>query len=427
MNKRQTIQSSYLGIDESGGTCWLTCGVDRLTTAGGHEVSHTGRRLIEHMITELDECGELTIEDRVIVEPQSLSSYALYSIQKDWVERGKDDLTLDFAGRITCDGTLFRCAGPDEAMEQFARWGPVISYLNDLETQLPNLAGPFIDDPEFYGSAEVYDEAKELATPDSEFVAKVRADFEELAPAQKAAVMMLHAIHQGVVLFPLILVLGRCTPGEYASGVIASHASISGVFPDADSDSHRRMFTGLRDDARTAIEFLECCGLYDKHEEIDELRREIAIGETKTQEFKSTLRWNIKAQRNDDAMTHSCLKTIAAFLNSDGGNLFIGVDDEGAIGGIEPDGFPNNDKFMLHLNNVIQQSMGQTAATYVNPQTHELDGKTICRVACEKNTSDNPIFVKFKKGDEEFFVRTGPSTTKLPPSQIVEFLKRRKS
>ena len=43
------------------------------------------------------------------------------------------------------------------------------------------------------------------------------------------------------------------------------------------------------------------------------------------------LRWNLKEDRQDDKVTHAALKTIAAFLNTEGGDLLIGVADDGAV------------------------------------------------------------------------------------------------
>jgi Putative DNA-binding domain len=83
------------------------------------------------------------------------------------------------------------------------------------------------------------------------------------------------------------------------------------------------------------------------HRNAEEL---IKRGESKTLEFKSTLRWNLKEDRKDDqGVTHAALKTIAAFLNTDGGDLLIGVADDGSIVGIERDKLENDDKFMRHL------------------------------------------------------------------------------
>src|SRR3972149_581196 len=69
------------------------------------------------------------------------------------------------------------------------------------------------------------------------------------------------------------------------------------------------------------------------HRQAEEL---IKQGESKTLEFKSTLRWNLQEDRQDDkAVTHAILKTIAAFLNTEGGDLLIGVADDGSVRGIE--------------------------------------------------------------------------------------------
>ena len=84
-----------------------------------------------------------------------------------------------------------------------------------------------------------------------------------------------------------------------------------------------------------------------RHREVKEL---IAQGESKTLEFKSTLRWNLEENRKDpERVTHAVVKTIAAFLNTEGGDLIVGVNDVGEVVGIELDQFDSNDKFMLHL------------------------------------------------------------------------------
>ena len=55
------------------------------------------------------------------------------------------------------------------------------------------------------------------------------------------------------------------------------------------------------------------------HRQAEEL---IKRGESKTLEFKSTLRWSLKEDRQDDhGVTHAVLKTIGAFLNTEGGDL----------------------------------------------------------------------------------------------------------
>jgi len=426
MPHKSTISALDFDVLETNGQFALAYGDEILTTNLGHQVIHERQSLISHMISELDHCGQITLADLEIIEPRIICAYAFYSIQRDWIEPGTDQLTLKFADCLGQDATLFRCAGPEQ-MEQIARWLPLFDYLDELKLNLPSLSGPFMDDPTYYSTREEYEEAKQLATPAPEFVEAIEGEYQKLSPAQKAVVLMFFAGHDGMVLFPMLVALGLCSPNDYASAVVASHLSIAGVTSEVGSEDHASMFKGLKDDARTAIEFLEQIGEYPQITTGEQqIIQQLKLGETKKQEFKSTLRWNIHAKSNDDKITHSCLKTIAAFLNSYGGKLFIGVDDNGSPVGIELDKFKNADKFMLHLKNVIKQSMGPMATTLATPEVIELGGKNVCVVTCERNNAQTPILLKFKSADEEYFVRAGPSTEKLSVSYILEYEDRRK-
>ena len=61
----------------------------------------------------------------------------------------------------------------------------------------------------------------------------------------------------------------------------------------------------------------------------------IAIGENKTTEFKSTLSYDQRSKQKNKDLEHSCLKTIVAFLNSQGGALLIGVSNDQKISGLD--------------------------------------------------------------------------------------------
>jgi len=154
----------------------------------------------------------------------------------------------------------------------------------------------------------------------------------------------------------------------------------------------------------------------------------IKRGESKTLEFKSTLRWNLKEDRQDDKfITHAVLKTIAAFLNTDGGDLLIGVRDDGSIVGTAPDRLDNDDKFMRHLAQVVRNGMGDRAGTCIDPKTQAVDGKTVCVVSCQR--SPEPVFLKWKgvqkTAEGDFFVRSGPGIVALPPESVKEYIKTR--
>ncbi|HEX7127477.1 MAG TPA: RNA-binding domain-containing protein, partial [Thermodesulfobacteriota bacterium] len=161
------------------------------------------------------------------------------------------------------------------------------------------------------------------------------------------------------------------------------------------------------------------------HRQADEL---IKRGESKTLEFKSTLRWNLKEDRQDDkVVTHAVLKTIAAFLNTEGGDLLIGVADDGSIVGIEHDRLESDDKFMRHLAQVVRNGLGDRASTCIDPKTQIVQGKTVCVVSCQR--SPEPVFLKWKgmetAPEGDFYVRSGPGTVKLPPDSAREYIRTR--
>jgi type I restriction enzyme R subunit len=161
------------------------------------------------------------------------------------------------------------------------------------------------------------------------------------------------------------------------------------------------------------------------HRQAEEL---IKRSESKTLEFKSTLRWNLKEDRQDDkGVTHAVLKTIAAFLNTEGGDLLIGVADDGSIIGIERDRLENDDKFMRHLAQVVRNGLGDRASTCIDPKVQIVQGKGVCLVSCQR--SPEPVFLKWKGIDSgpmgDFFVRSGPGTVKLPADSAKEYIRTR--
>jgi type I restriction enzyme R subunit len=161
------------------------------------------------------------------------------------------------------------------------------------------------------------------------------------------------------------------------------------------------------------------------HRNAEEL---IKAGESKTLEFKSTLRWSLKEDRQDDKLvTHAVLKTVAAFLNTEGGDLLIGVADDGSIVGIETDRLDNDDKFMRHLVQVVRNGLGDRASTCLDPKIQIVQGKAVCVVSCQR--SPEPVFLKWKgmEGTPEgdLFVRSGPGTIKLAPESAARYIRTR--
>ena len=148
----------------------------------------------------------------------------------------------------------------------------------------------------------------------------------------------------------------------------------------------------------------------------------IQEGESERLEFKSTLRTNLDTMETDKRMEKSVLKTIVAFLNTDGGNLLIGVDDEGEIIGADLYSFENKDKMGLHLTNLISSKIGNSFLPYISFNLVDFDDKVIIRVKCDPC----PLPVFYKDGKIEiYFVRSGPRTEELTGMTLIGYIKNR--
>lgn len=145
-------------------------------------------------------------------------------------------------------------------------------------------------------------------------------------------------------------------------------------------------------------------------------------GESEAVEFKSTLRTNLHTGSKDPRMELAVLKTLAGFLNTNGGTLIVGISDDGSPVGIEIDGFPNEDKMALHLVNIIKSRMGIHAMTNLHAHFDDHDAYRVMVVKCRRAPS--AVFVV--DGDSErFYIRTGPSTAELSASQTQEYIRQR--
>jgi len=155
---------------------------------------------------------------------------------------------------------------------------------------------------------------------------------------------------------------------------------------------------------------------------VNDLKARITHDETSKLEFKSSLRWNIRTQMDDPEIELAVLKTIAAFCNSQGSELLIGIADNKTILGISLDHFPNNDKFLLHLRNLIVDKLIPSVIPYVDYEIVSIDDKQICHVKCRQSTDD--IWLKSSKTkDEIFYVRSGPSSNPLAPREASRYIR----
>ncbi|MDO5861350.1 MAG: ATP-binding protein [Thermoplasmata archaeon] len=155
-----------------------------------------------------------------------------------------------------------------------------------------------------------------------------------------------------------------------------------------------------------------------------EVQRLIEDGESEWLEFKSTLRTNLQTGENDKRMERAVLKTIVAFLNSDGGDLLVGVADDGSIIGADVASFENRDKMGLHLSNIISAQIGNAFLPYISTRMVEFDDdRVVIHIRCRP--CERPVFLKDGKL-EIFYVRKGPQTEELTGMSLLGYVNNRK-
>ena len=153
----------------------------------------------------------------------------------------------------------------------------------------------------------------------------------------------------------------------------------------------------------------------------------IDSGESETVEFKSSGRVSLKAGIKDPRIEWAVVKSLCAFLNSNGGTLLVGVGDYGSIVGIEED-FPflkegNADHWSLWLINLVRHVIGPVASTYVKVRFVAVNGRTVAQI--DVKPSIRPVFATDKDRREIFFIRSGPSTISLDGNDAFTFQKTR--
>lgn len=158
----------------------------------------------------------------------------------------------------------------------------------------------------------------------------------------------------------------------------------------------------------------------------------IKKGETKNIEFKSSLRYCLKTLKAEKHIEHSAIKNICAFLNSNGGKLIIGVEDNGRILGLENTDFKTfgekdkKDAFLKHFDNLISKYFGNDLSLNLGIEFEKVDSKSVCEIDVIPN-NNGPIFLRNpeKNNKEEFYIRRNASAVTLNMDEFYKYSRER--
>ncbi len=153
-----------------------------------------------------------------------------------------------------------------------------------------------------------------------------------------------------------------------------------------------------------------------------DLQTLIAQGESANLEFKSSFRWDLRENKVNRVLEGVILKTVAGYMNGNGGTLLIGVADDGAVVGLDHDyrtlKKQDRDGFEQALMIAIASKIGADACLAVQIVFHLLENKDVCRVIVAP--ANRPVYVK--DGDiPKLYVRTGVLTRELNVQEAINY------
>ncbi|MBI4159775.1 putative DNA binding domain-containing protein [Candidatus Wolfebacteria bacterium] len=139
-------------------------------------------------------------------------------------------------------------------------------------------------------------------------------------------------------------------------------------------------------------------------------------------EFKSSLRFDINAGNANREIEKAAMKTIAAFLNSRGGYLVLGVSDTRKLLGLRNDyqtlQRKSSDGFENHFTQSFNRMIGPEFRALVKLWFHPVEGHEICTI--HVLPSPRPVYLKIDNS-EHFYMRTGNISTSLKLSEIESY------
>ena len=129
------------------------------------------------------------------------------------------------------------------------------------------------------------------------------------------------------------------------------------------------------------------------------------LQESERTEFKSIVVTDIK-------------KEIIAFANCDGGKIYIGIEDDGTVIGVE-----DSDSVALQVSNMVRDAIKPDLTMFLHYETKEIEQKQVVIIDIQRGT-ERPYYIA-KKGlrPEGVYVRQGYSSVPATDTAIRKMIK----
>ncbi len=160
-----------------------------------------------------------------------------------------------------------------------------------------------------------------------------------------------------------------------------------------------------------------------RRDRLEEIRELIAAGENQQVEFKSTLRWDLRQFKPNKALEDVVAKTIAGFMNTRGGHLFIGIDDDGQAQGLHEDYAslkkPGRDGFEQYIMQLISTKLGTNYCALIDVSFFQIEGLDVCHL--EIKHAHSPVYLH-QDDRSHFYIRTGNGTRELDIPEALNYI-----
>lgn len=223
-----------------------------------------------------------------------------------------------------------------------------------------------------------------------------------------------------------LILRGRSTmtvSGSVVAGIVG--ASVGGILAGVatSSSGSARLGPVFLASALSTLVVLVVAERFVHHPELSATQL-IEAGESARVEFKSTARFSFRNGQRDERIEAAVARSVAAFLNADGGTLLVGVDDSGNVLGLDADlalmKNPDIDRFELWLHDFLTRVIGAPAVALVRVAFPDMRGRTICRI--DVAASPRPVFIRLPKTEDvAFVVRLGNSSRQLGVADAIDY------
>ena len=213
------------------------------------------------MVFELSQRGNLVVEDQMVRGPVGFDSYSLFSLQKDWVEPGRDNLTTDMLLELIHEPLLNWSANPETwGQRQVAQ--PAQEWLAGLGVRLVDL--DYVDHDRLSGipdehwrlSANMGDDDHEAFLALRETLQNV---YDGFSIQQKSVSTYLTNIYGHFLICSMCLAAGQLSPEQY--GVAVAVGQMVGLHEPELFDEQPDLFDELAGkvlvNAQRAIDYIE--------------------------------------------------------------------------------------------------------------------------------------------------------------------------